>query len=286
MHPLTAIIAVASLVIQLLMLQHPLLISIALVTILGVLMLHKTDTMIKTTYHYAKWPMLLVLIINPIIVSLGKHVLISKTIGPFRLIISFESIFYAFAMAMKLFLIMLAFQMIKLLLNQDDLFTFMSRYCRQLTLTLSMSGNAVQTLKHEYDRVQMVMLTRGMPLETGQFMNRFKSSIYLTKVVLISVLESTFHRSEALYVRHYTKSPGSCYQPLKWKSNDQYILLLEGAILLVMAISVPCNYYQFDYYPTMNGEFKVIPFLLLFVSNMIIYKGIKEHKNDQSLSID
>lgn len=286
MHPLTAIIAMVSLVIQLLMLKHPLVILIAFISMLALLLLQGALPMLKKTYNYAKWPILLILIINPIMVSLGEHIVISHVIGPFTLSISLEAILYAFLMAIKLFLIMIAFQLISLLADQDDVFTFMSRYCRQLTLTLSMSGNAVEALKHEYDRVQMVMFTRGMPLNQGNLIIRFNRSVYLIKVVLISVLEGTFHRSEALYVRQYTKTPGSCYQPLKWRAYDQVTLGLEGGILVAIIVAISLNYYQFDYYPTMNGHINILALLVLILTYVIIFKGMKEQKNDQCLSID
>jgi energy-coupling factor transporter transmembrane protein EcfT len=286
MHPLTAIIAITTLVIQLLLIKNPILVVTSFIVMKVFIIFCGELALVKSTFKYAKWPILLVLLINPLVVSMGDQVLMSATIGPLHVTVSYESLLYSLAMSMKLFMIMMSFQLMGLLVYKEDLFTFMSQHFRQLTLTLSMSSNAVDALRGEYERVQMVMMTRGMPLEHKNFLKRFKRSVYLIKVVLISVLESTFHRSEALYVRHYTKTPGSCYQPLRWSKADSILLGIEGIGILAILFCVFDKNYQYAYYPTFDGVFYWLPLLLMITTLFIIYRGIKEHKNDQKLSFN
>jgi len=284
MHPLTALLSIILLFIQLLLIKHPLAIIMAFLLLIGMLLHHKKAAIIATNFKYTKWPILVVLLINPIAVNYGDTVLLSFQILKFTLSITAESIVYSVMMSIKLFSIMIGMQLLPLISSGEDLFTFFNNYFRQLTLTLSMSSNAIGALKEEYDRVQMVMLTRGMPLKEQGFSVRIKRSVYLVKVVFISVLEGTFHRSEALFVRSYTKNPGTDYQPLTWRKTDQYILGFLAIITTLIAVSILSHGYFYQYYPQLLGTIASLPLVTLVLTLTTIYIGLKEQiKNEQLL---
>ncbi|MBN2898624.1 MAG: hypothetical protein JXO44_07605 [Clostridia bacterium] len=286
MHPLIGLLSIVLLTIQLLALKHPLTVGLVLIALIATLVLTDEIAFIKKNMQYAKWPILLVLIINPLLVHLGEHVILHIRLGSWGLMITLEALVYGLVMAMKLFCIIIIFQLSVKIMDKEDIFTYMSKHCRQLTLTLSMSSNAVDALQNEYERVKMVMTTRGMNLEHVDLKSKFKHSVYLIKVVLISVLESTFHRSEALYVRHYTKSPASEYQPLRWQKRDLYCLFLEGIISLSFIYAVWQKEYDFIFYPTFTGPLQPVTVLLVIATYGIIYMGIKEQKKYEQLSFN
>lgn len=149
-----------------------------------------------------------------------------------------------------------------------------------------MSSNAIDALKAEYDRVQMVMFTRGMPLKEKNIKLRMSRSVYLIKVVFISVLESTFSRSEALYVRHYTKNLASEYQPLKFEATDKRIVILQLIVAVGIVIGLVRGQFIFQYYPVIKGDFHYETLALVMASLTSILFGIKEKSKNEHLSFN
>ena len=283
MHPIIGIITVILTMILLLLISHPIYVLLYFTLTAFVLWRFKELKLIYDTFHYLKWPMMMIVIINPIFVQLGNHVIIELDMGPFHFLLSLESLLYSGTMTIKLLTMVIIFQMLGQMTDSGDLFTWMSKYCRQLTLTFSISSNAVETIKSEYARVQMVMTTRGMFLDQGDFTVRMKNSIYLIKVVFIGLLENTFDRSEALFVRHYTKTPGSEFQPLRWALLDQILLGLQSLVVVLIIYAVVTKQFNFEYYPTFNGTISRIVVYLITSTILLIYLGIKEQKKNEQM---
>jgi energy-coupling factor transporter transmembrane protein EcfT len=280
MHPLNALLSTVLIITQLLMIKEPITGFCSFFILCFLLLLTGQEALIKKTLLYSKWPIILIFIINPLIISLGDHILYEVYLKKLYVNITLESLIYSGLMALKLLSLILSIQLTALLTSREQLFTFMSTYCRQLTLTFSMSSNAVTAIYEEYSRVQMVMVTRGFSLEGKRRIDHIKNRLYLIKVVFISVLESSFHRSEALYVRHYTKTPGSTYQPLIWAYKDRLILIILLILLTLLIVSGLMGFYTYTYYPTFKGDLYSLPFLNMVTTYIVMAYGIKEQKKD------
>jgi len=243
----------------------------------------KELNIVKNILKYSKWLILMILIVNPLISGAGKSIVFSTNIFKFNLIITFESIIYGIVMGTKMILIITVIKLVTQINEKEDIYTFFHRYFRQLTLTLSMSSNAVDSLKEEYERVKMVMFIRGMSIENANFFQRIIRSGYLIKVVFTGVLEGVFDRSEALYSRNFTKNPSTDFKPLVWKKKDTVFLILILIVLIGVFSGLLLGTYDFDYYPTFSGKFNKTPLVFLSFTIFSGLYGIKEKKSDDKL---
>jgi len=283
MHPFIGLITITILILQLLIIQNPILIFSALIFICASLLIFRQSQVIFGVFKYSKWLILMILIINPLVSGLGSYILLSLKILQFKVILSLENVSYSIVMAIKMFLTVLSMNFIALINDKEDIYTFFHKHFRQLTLTLSMSSNAVDSLKSEYDRVKMVMFTRGMSIEDGNFFQRIKRSGYLVKVVFTGILEGTFDRSEALYARNFTKNPSSEFKPLMWTKKDTTFLIMESILVTGIFVALILRMYDFVYYPTFSGKFRIVPFIFLLVTVFFAVYGMREKRADDEL---
>lgn len=284
MHPFNAIISLSLLILQLLVIKEPCLVMVSFVCLVFVFFKRSCLEVLKKNLTYSLWPVGLILLVNPLFINLGNHILVEGTMGKLYWNITLEALAYSCVMVIKLLSIILSIQLLSIMTDKEDMFTFMSTHCRQLTLTFSMSINAIDAIRSEFQRVEMVMETRGLNRFNQVFWKRIQRRIYLIKVVLISMLEGSFHRSEALYVRHYTKQSGSAYRPLKWqiKESGQFMVYLIIGGLLTYAMWT--KQYAYDFYPTFAGNLRPLPIgLVILMYGMILY-GVKEQYNNVQLS--
>ena len=163
----------------------------------------------------------MILIINPLVSTQGKTVLY-RTALPLvgRIRITAESLAFAGAMVLRLFSMVLVIKLFGLVIDRDDFFGYLSHYMNKLVLTMSMTVNMIHRLRVEIQRVSEVMTTRGLDFKSGGLVRRTKAYYPLIKVVLISSLEGSVNRAEALYSRGYGNGKRSFYREIKMDRRD------------------------------------------------------------------
>ncbi|MFA5527206.1 MAG: energy-coupling factor transporter transmembrane component T [Peptostreptococcales bacterium] len=225
----------------------------------------------------AFWTILSIIIINPLVSRGGSHVLYRGIRLPLvgRLIITLEGICFGMHMSIKLMAIYLLFFLTYELSDQDDMFSFFSRYAYKLTLLLSFSLNMAHRLVGEVQRVKEVMMMRGLQFHNKSILKRIKAYYPLLKVILISSLEGSIERAESLYSKGYGKQ-----QPTRYKGKK--LSLLDGIVMTYMLLLVGMTLWArhkglqyFRFYPHMTGisleSLKYIGLLgLLLLTNLII----------------
>lgn len=281
MHPLNGIALVFLLVIQSLLLKNPL----AVLGAIGILVLaffNLNQGKVAVLKVKQIWPIALsIALINPIFGGQGQTVLL----GVFGKAITLEAVIYGLSMAGKLILVVLCVALLSQISDADDLYSFFYRRFRQIALTFSMSANAVNAIRDDYQRVQMVMKTRGLKWNKGSFSKRIFAVGRLARVVLISVLEGTFDRGEALYVRGQSENSLTCYKPLTWSKKDKFILGTSLFLAAFLGVSVFQGEYNFIFYPHLEWRnFNWILLLFLFTVRVLVFgrKGKKLYGKIQS----
>jgi energy-coupling factor transport system permease protein len=221
---------------------------------------------------------IMIIIINPLVSTQGETVLYRTSLPVLgRIRITAESLAFAGAMVLRLFSMVLSIKLFGLSIDRDDFFGYLSRYMNKLVLTMSMTVNMIHRLRVETQRVREVMEMRGLDLKSGGFMRRIKAHYPLIKVVLISSLEGSVNRAEALYSRGYGKGKRSFYREIKMENKDRVHLVALCMYACVLAWGSFKGWLGFSYFPSLaqQSDFSSLYFIAHGLSLTILVEATR-----------
>ncbi|WFD10712.1 energy-coupling factor transporter transmembrane component T [Tepidibacter hydrothermalis] len=233
MHPFTVVLYTLSLFILTLVYSNPIyILSILIILIINILLMDGKERL-KKTLKYSLYTTIWIMIINPLVSQSGNTIIYKSpripVIGKIR--ISLESIVFGANMGGKLICIVLIFLLYSLMIDRDESFGFFSKFAHKITLTLSMTTNIIHRLKIEITRVRDVMILRGVDFDQKNIFKKVKMYYPFLKIILISTLEGSLDRAEALYSKGYGISKRTSYSQVEIKRVD-YIFNFITLILL------------------------------------------------------
>lgn len=274
MHPFSSIIFNLILFFTVIVYDNPLYLLSIFIFLSLFLFLLDSNKSLKNILKFGIYTSIFIIIINPIVSGAGRTVIYKspKLLLIGRILISLEGIAYGINMSLKLLCIMLVFACYSAMTDKDDTFTFFSKYAYKLTLTISMTVNILHRLKVEIERVKYVMAQRGVRFEEKGIIKRIKAYYPVLKVILISTLEGSISRAEALYSRGYGNTKRTYYKNIEIDRSDiLYIgVTLVLALLFILGISLEFNSYSF--YPYIERpDAKEVLFLLPLDGYLIVY---------------
>jgi len=285
LHPLTMTFFSLSLLFMILAYSHPLyIVSILIFMVLNIVLSGHIEQL-KRTIKYGLFTAVLIIIINPLVSQSGRTIVFSgpriPVLGKIR--ITAEALAFGGNMALKLFCILLIFLLYDVMTDKDDTFSFLSRYIHKLTLIMSMTVNIIHRLSLEIMRVKDVMILRGVNFNEKNLFKRIKAYYPILKVILISSLEGSLDRAEALYSKGYGKHKRTFYSPVKMKTLDCIFIAINITLICLFIYGLFLDIGSYDFYPVLNGfDHKDLIYLLfinliLFVFLLIIW-GCKRWK--------
>ena len=198
---------------------------------------------------------IMIIVINPLVSTQGDTVLY-RTVLPIvgRIRITVESLAFAGLMVLRLFSMVLVIKLFGLSIDRDDFFGYLSRYMNKLVLTMSMTVNMIHRLRVEIKRVSEVMTTRGVDLKSGGLARRTKAYYPMIKVVLISSLEGSVNRAEALYSRGYGNGKRSFYREIRMTGQDCIHMFVLFIYTCVLVLGISKGWLGFDFFPSISPK--------------------------------
>lgn len=271
MNPFTVILYTASLFILTLVYNNPLYIfSILIILLINIILLDGAERL-KKTIIYSLYTTLIILIINPLVSHSGRTIIYKSPRLPLigKIKITLESIVFGANMGLKLICIVMIFLLYSLMLDQDDSFSFFSKFAHKLTLTLSMTTNIIHRLKLEITRVRDVLILRGVDFNQKNIIKKVKAYYPFLKVILISTLEGSMDRAEALYSKGYGKGKRTSYSQVKIKRVDH---IFNFVTLILIAIFIYGLFFKVGYYNPYSelGFFEYKDMIFLVYINIIL----------------
>ncbi|SHH23109.1 energy-coupling factor transporter transmembrane component T [Tepidibacter thalassicus] len=285
MHPFTVIFYTVILFFLTLVYSNPLyILSISVIVIINILLLDGGKNL-KKSIKYSLYTAFWIMIINPLVTHYGRTVIYKSpripVIGKIR--ITLESIVFGANQGLKLICIVLIFLLYSVMVERDDSFSFFSKFAHKLTLTLSMTTNILHRLRLEMVRVRDVMILRGVNFNQKNIFKKVKVYYPFLKVILISTLEGSLDRAEALYSKGYGKGKRTSYSQMEIKRVDYIfnfitfvlICLFFYGLFLKVGIYDPYNELNFLKYKDMI--FLIYIDLILIIHSFLIW-GCKKWK--------
>jgi energy-coupling factor transport system permease protein len=210
---------------------------------------------VKNTIKYGFFTALLIIIINPLISQSGRTIIYKSPKIPIlgKIKITAESLAFGGNMALKLFCILLIFLLYETITDRDETFSFIARYAGKTALIFSMTVNIIHRLRLEIVRVKDVMVLRGVDFnEKNLFFKRVRVYYPILKVILLSSLEGSLNRAEALYSRGYGRGRRTFYFPIKMKAIDYLFLAASTILTALVCYGLFWDMGYYDFYPILR----------------------------------
>lgn len=255
LHPLNALVLIAVLMTAVLLAAHPLHALLLTLALSGSVFLAGGKKELSDLLRFWIFTGILILLVNPLVSTQGETVLFRTALPVFgRIRVTAESLAFGGAMVLRLFSMVLSVKLFGLVIDRDDFFGYLSRYMNKLVLTMSMTVNMIHRLRVDMARVRDVMAARGLSMEKGSVIGRARAAYPMVKVVLISSLEGSVNRAEALFSRGYGKGPRSFYSEIRMTRRDRFQLGVAGLYAAVFALGLLKGQMGFDYFPSLEAR--------------------------------
>ncbi len=209
----------------------------------------------QSMWSFIFFTALMVVLINPLVSQSGRTVLVLVRHIPVlgRLRITLEAVLYGGVMALKLVSVTWAFVLFSAMTDRDDMFTFMGGVLPKSTVLFSMTVNLVYRLQSEMSRVSEVMKMRGVQMEAKSLSRRIRAALPLVKVVIVSALDGSIDRAEALHVRAFGKGRRTQYKAVVLQRKDREMTVVLGFLIMIFLQTVISGSGHYSFYPTMEN---------------------------------
>jgi len=267
-HPFTAIVFSLLLFFMVLSFEHPLYILSILIFLMVFSWIFDRKTFWTKILRCSLYNALLILFINPLFSTSGKTVLYKSPYIPLlgKIKITAEALAFGATMGLKLICIVFIFFLYGILTDRDDTFVFFSKYAHKMTLMFSMTNNIIHRLLLDIKRVKEVMILRGVRFEQKNLWKRIQAYYPLFNVILISALEGSIDRAEALYSKQYGIQKRTFYASLQMKKIDYLLNCIHLFLLIVFVLSILKGYGDYQFYPSLQAFQKKDFFFLIAVN--------------------
>ena len=248
-NPKSAVVFVLILLGAMLFFQHPGAILVMDIILIAFYIVFRQNEKLRTVTRFSLYTSVMIIIINPLVNQGGTTELFRLSgipvIGSIR--ITLQAVMFGVFMAFKLYGMMMIFTMYGFLTNSDDSFAYFSSVARKSSLTVSMSINIIHRLKEDVLRVKDVMILRGVDFKQKSIAGRIGAYTPLLKVLLISALEGSLQRAEALEARGFSSgnSKRTSYTDLSVTSKDYLMFAAAAGVVILTFIFRSYGQYNF-----------------------------------------
>lgn len=181
---------------------------------------------------------LLLILINLIVSQSGETQLVAfPAVGLLgQIVITKESLLFAFTMALKLILVFALFFCYDAFVGADRSFTFFSRNAPTSALIVVLTSLLIPQIKRRVWETHMAIAMRGGNLLGSNIVAQVKSRIPLLKVLLLSTLEDSWTKAEALHLRGYGIGTRTRYYEDRLQPAD-WVFSLCLAVQLIVSVT-------------------------------------------------
>lgn len=191
------------------------------------------------------------LIINPLFSSGGLHPLLTSSVGPLPVRITWEGVAFGAGQALRLVVVIVAFAAMTLVLDQDYQLSILSRVSSRSGLVISLATRLLPVLSRDAARISDAQRSRGAELDRGHWRQRAAARGPLLAGLLTQSLERATDIAASMESRGFGRPARTRWsRHLRWKAVDwalagtaaaAFALLLAGAVQRSLA---------FTYFPT------------------------------------
>lgn len=254
--PAAALAGIAALMVASIVIANPIQVAVVLGVILLVLVLSRR---LRAAWPYLKFGLYITVflfIINPLVSQAGIDVLWETDLGPLRIVISIQGIYFAVGMAIRLVAVVAAFALYTTLLDQDEQLALMSSVSFRSGLVVSLATRMFPVLSRDATRISDAQRARGVELDRGGWRQRAVHRLPLLGALISRSLERATDVAESMEARGYGRAGRRSWRcGRRWLPGD--VLILAAALGSIVAVLWGLSYgiASFNYFPLTDDPF-------------------------------
>ncbi len=248
-HPLVVFFYFGLILVFSMIAQHPLCRMISLLGALGLLITMKGK--LGFTLKLLLPMVLLASLLNPLFGQAGETVLAAL---PFGRVLTLESLFYGFSMAILLASVILWFSCYNRAVSSDQLLYLFGKGSPTLALLLSMALSFVPRLSRQFLEVSQAQESIGRGHREGSLPARFRNGLGILAVMLPWSLENAIQTGDSMRSRGYGSGPRSQFSLYTLEKKDILALLVLGASALGIVLFFAAGRYSLQVYPRLSWQ--------------------------------
>lgn len=228
--------------------NHPVFLFTLLMALLLINFSHDSGKSLK------KWsvPLLIMgfafMLINPLLVSRGSHILFY--LGNRQ--ITLEATIFGIVMSFMLTSIILLFISFNLILNGNKFLFLFSKILPRTAFLILLTMRFVPLLKRRLDEITVVQRVRGMTLSEGSLSIRARHGMNMIQTLLTWSLEEAIQTADSMNARGYGSGKKSSYVIYKMERKNWFSLATLFALFSINLFCILYGYGKIIIYPKLS----------------------------------
>lgn len=194
------------------------------------------------------------LVINPLLVPGGLHVLWKAALGPIDLSITGEGLVFGVSQFLRLVTLVMAFSLYSVGLEPDDQLALMSRFSFRSGLVVSLATRLFPILSRDAKSIAEAQRCRGIELDLGNRRQRIAARMPLLSALVVRSLERACDVAGAMEVRGYGRGRRSTWtRDSRWRPFDRALVSLALTMLVVLVAGLVRGGFSYQFFPRLDS---------------------------------
>jgi energy-coupling factor transport system permease protein len=238
--------------------NHPLLLFLLLLQLLGFAKVTGKLSEIKAFLRFGLLMAAGIALLNPILSRAGQTIILYGPYTPVlgKLDISLEAVLYGLNMGLKLILMLSCFSLQNTMVDHDETFSAASKIMDKSVLVVHMATRMVPKMMRKARDITEVMTARGVQINSGSRLKRVKNYLLMFKLLILLSLEDSWQIAEAMQARAYGSGPRSRYRKYQYDTREKGIIFSFLCLITIGLIGCFYNLNSYDFYPGLTAIFK------------------------------
>nr|QEE17090.1 Energy-coupling factor transporter transmembrane protein EcfT [Candidatus Prometheoarchaeum syntrophicum] len=269
-----------SLFVQSFIFNHPFYLGVFFLNILIIILFSDCWEEILIYFRFMLIISLFTFFINIILYPEGTTIIFQISndfplLGGFK--ITFETIISSLIIIFRLTLIFLIFGTFNLIINPDEIIQGLVKLKipHSIVFIITLSLNFFPLILKDLEKIREIQQCKGLELEKGNFLSKFKNNVKLILPLLTNSLERSIQNAEALEARAFDiKGKREYYQVIKISFIDYIIIIFTISSLIFQIYLSFQGFGNYLIYPTLSevylGNSGYFVLIFLSFSNFLI----------------
>jgi len=256
LHPLTALLLVATLAASALLTENPVYCALACAGTLALLRLGDIWEECKPFLRLGLFTALLMAVINPLVNHQGEHVLVYGPRLPWwgSLDITLEALLYGLFAGMRVFTVIAACGMLSTAVSPDELLDLLSRLALRSSLAAALAVRLYPGMVADAARLREVQLVRGERLADGKARQRVKAALPLWLSLFRGSLDRAACIAEAMSARGFGSGKRTAWRSRRPRPRDAAVALC-CVLLLGSEVAALAADKSYSFFPSPRSPF-------------------------------
>lgn len=215
-HPLVSFSYYTGALVLLMLLFHPIILSMAIIMIAAVHFIHDRCRSLQRWFFFIVISGLLIVILNPLFNERGRTLLFEILRHRFTL----EAVIYGATTALTIIGVIALFVSFNEIMTPNKIFYLFSKILPQFAVLLMLTMRFIPLMGRRLEEISAVQISKGFSVREGTLKNRAKAGLLYVQVLLTYSLEEAIQTADSMKARGYGKRGRSAYEYFRFKTAD------------------------------------------------------------------